>query len=280
MTRVSVERADLQQAIPVGARAGQLAEASQAEDCPGFAPARPVRSGTGSLRGPRRSAGESLVLIDDGDGRPGPAQLLVGSLHQIVLPGGAGRVLEDLEQSGLPDVDVNAGRSRWSGRILGLPRGNCHHGSPCGIGDCLVPAQPGKSELCEKTDKFRGCCRSLGRPYQDVQQGEGAFHWSEAEDSSWRVPPLFGSKGCKDRAWASYPRAGQAGPAESQQGGSGKRPCRRRLSMNRAIWDEGPEDRADAEAANGRRDAERDDRIVRRVEGDGGMAAIGQTEST
>ncbi len=119
--------ADLQQAIPVGARAGQ-ARGFQAEDCPGFAQPDLCDQELEAFAVHGGGAGESLVLIDDGDGRPGPAQLL-GSLHQIVLPGGAGRVLEDLEQSGLPDVDER-GTIKMVRTDLGIAARNCHHGSP------------------------------------------------------------------------------------------------------------------------------------------------------
>src|SRR6516162_7491519 len=57
-----------------------------------------------SLAGRRGGARAPLVLVDDGDGRAGPAQVL-GALHEVVLPGRAGGVLADLEQGRLPDVD-------------------------------------------------------------------------------------------------------------------------------------------------------------------------------
>ena len=48
--------------------------------------------------------GESLVLIDDGDGRGRPTQFL-RPLHEVVLAGRTGGVFADLKECRLPDVD-------------------------------------------------------------------------------------------------------------------------------------------------------------------------------
>ena len=88
--------ADLQQAIPVTAGAGQ-AGGFQAEDGPGLAQPDLGDQELEAVAAHRGGTGESLVLIDDGDGRGRPTQIL-GTLHEVVLPGRAGGVFADLKE--------------------------------------------------------------------------------------------------------------------------------------------------------------------------------------
>ena len=118
---------DLQQAIPVAAGAGQ-ARGFQAEDGPGLAQPDLGDQELEAVAVHRGGAGASLVLVDDGDGRLRPAQVL-GPLHEVVLPGGAGGVLADLQQGGLADVD-EGGAVKMVGTNLGTAAWNGHDGSP------------------------------------------------------------------------------------------------------------------------------------------------------
>src|SRR5262249_35415967 len=94
---------NLQQAIPVTAGAGE-ARSFEAEDSPGLGQSDLGDQELEAVAVGRGGAGASPVLIDDGDGGRRPAQIL-GPLHELVLPGGAGGVFADLEQGGLADVD-------------------------------------------------------------------------------------------------------------------------------------------------------------------------------
>src|SRR5262249_58112619 len=118
---------DLQQAIPVAAGAGQ-AGSFEAEDSPGLAQPDLSDQELEPIAVHGGGTGASLVLIDDGDGRPGPAQVL-STLHEVVLPGSAGGMLTNLEQGGLPDVDERLA-VKMVGANLGTAARDDHGGSP------------------------------------------------------------------------------------------------------------------------------------------------------
>ncbi len=82
--------------IPVAARAGQ-ARGFQAEDSAGLAEPDLGDQELEAVAVNRGGAGASLILVDDGDGCPRPAQVL-RPLYEVVLAGGAGGVFTDLEQ--------------------------------------------------------------------------------------------------------------------------------------------------------------------------------------
>src|SRR5436305_13294518 len=80
--------ADLQQAIPVAAGAGE-AGGFEAEDGPGLAESNLGDQELEAVAIHGGGTGAALVLIDDGDGRLGPTQIL-SPLHEVVLAGRAG----------------------------------------------------------------------------------------------------------------------------------------------------------------------------------------------
>ena len=101
-----IPRTQLQQVVPVGAGARQPAHL-QAKDQPdlvqGDLRQQPLESRPplGGL------TAASLVLVDDGDLRPAPAQL-EGALGEGVLAGGGFAMVEHLLRARLPDVDDGA----------------------------------------------------------------------------------------------------------------------------------------------------------------------------
>ena len=96
--------ADLQQPVPVGAGPGQPGR-FEADDGPGLAEPDLCHQQLEPVAVHRGRAGPALILIDDRHRCLRPAQIL-GALHQVVLPCGAGRVFADLEQSRLSNVDA------------------------------------------------------------------------------------------------------------------------------------------------------------------------------
>src|SRR5262249_33227752 len=76
----------------------------------------------------RGGAGAPLVLIDDGDGRLGPAEIL-GPLHEVVLAGGAGGGVPGPGEGGLAEGWGRAG-GKVVGANLGIAACNGHDRSP------------------------------------------------------------------------------------------------------------------------------------------------------
>jgi hypothetical protein len=119
--------ADLQQAVPVGAGAGQAGR-FQAEDRAGLAEADLGDQELEAIAVHRGGPGAPLVLIDPRDGGLRPAQVL-GALHAVVLAGGAGGVLADLKQGRLADVDERLALKMVGPHLGGTAYGG-HGGSP------------------------------------------------------------------------------------------------------------------------------------------------------
>jgi hypothetical protein len=91
------------QAVPIAAGARQPRRL-QAEDSPRLAQTDQGDELAEALSIGGRCARESLVLIDHPDRLLGPAQV-ARPAREVLLAGGAGRILADLERGGLSDVD-------------------------------------------------------------------------------------------------------------------------------------------------------------------------------
>jgi hypothetical protein len=94
---------DLQQVIPVAARAGE-ARCFKTEHGTSVLEPHCGDEPLKAIAGNGRRAGLALVLIDDANPFPGPAEVQ-GPGHQVILPCGAAGVGTHLEQGGLTDVD-------------------------------------------------------------------------------------------------------------------------------------------------------------------------------
>jgi hypothetical protein len=99
------ERTDLQQALPITARAGQARD-FQAQNGSDVAKSYFSHQPLKTVASDGRGAGLALILVNDLDASWFPSQLL-GSLHQVILPGRAADVLTDLRAS-----SIDARRSR------------------------------------------------------------------------------------------------------------------------------------------------------------------------
>ena len=97
------QAADFNEAIPVAATAGQ-SRGFQTQNGAGAAETDLGHQVLEAIASEGGGPGESLVLIDDLDAFLGPSQL-VGASRQVILAGGAGGMLADLDGTGLPDVD-------------------------------------------------------------------------------------------------------------------------------------------------------------------------------
>lgn len=95
--------ADLEQAMPIAAGACQP-RGLQAEDGPRLAQPDQRDEPAEALPVRGRCAGDPLIQIDHLDRLLWPSQLACPA-REVVLAGGAGRVLADLERGGLSDVD-------------------------------------------------------------------------------------------------------------------------------------------------------------------------------
>src|SRR2546421_13128858 len=96
----------------------------------------------------------------------------------------------------------------------------------CGLW-CLS-AELSKRELSEQSDGT--LLQVAGQAGPDGWKDDGGFRqWRTAHGGPSR------KRGCQEGRGHPSPRAEDKGPADSQQDGSGKRPCRRRSSMRWAI---------------------------------------------
>jgi hypothetical protein len=115
--RVS-DSTDLQKAIPVTAGARQPG-GLQTEDGPSAPEADFDEQRLEAVPVHGRSAGASLVLVDNRHRVGTPAEV-EGALFQVVLPGGAGRVVQHLREAGLADVDEGAAVKVFGANLVEL----------------------------------------------------------------------------------------------------------------------------------------------------------------